>query len=293
MTMPPPNSTCPLLHVPPLKTFQRRPLAGTRDELQARLDAFYGAHFLAGAFNERERNELSMPHLIRVQQEYVDAPVRIMFVGQETTNWVGTLGEYLDKPESLERVQRAYTRKAQQTKSTSALMRYRVELSRKHLEGNPAAVGWANLLRMDWDQGRGDRGAKGKARRNWAALGFDSPDSNFRELSAKTLAFELEVLQPDVIIFGSGHRYDACLKCVVGKCATDTSYVTDISNFLPRRVWPFEAFGAYCIRLPHPNMRPREKGGEGAPHFYDIGFQLLRDWLHSRTSGIEQSDLRR
>lgn len=120
-TLPMPSALAPL---------KRRPLAGTRNELQARLDAFYRVHFVASAFNDRERNQLSMPHLIQVQQEYVDAPVRIMFVGQETTNWVGTLGQYLDEPESLERVQRAYGRLAKETKSTSALMRYRIELSR-------------------------------------------------------------------------------------------------------------------------------------------------------------------
>jgi hypothetical protein len=255
---------------------EHRPLRGTRAELQSRLDDFYRAHFIKEAFGERELQELSMPHLIAVQQEYVEAPLRIMFIGQETTNWVGTLGTYVSDSSSLQRVKDAYSRLAQKTKHSSALMRYRVRLSQEFLGGKPAAIGWANLLRMDWDQGRGGRDIGGKRNHTWAALHFDAADSTFHELSAKTLAFELAVLQPDVIIFGSGHGYDACLKRAVGE------YVTDTANFLPKRVWPFEALGAYCIRLPHPNMRPREKGGQGAPHFYDVGFQLLRDRLDSR-----------
>lgn len=256
-----------------LRLTSRRRDLGTREDMQARLDAFYKAHFVKELFDERALRELSMPHLIAVQQEYVDAPLRIMFVGQETTNWVGTLGEYMDKPGSLERVQRAYTRKAGEATTGSPLMRYRGRLSKEFLGGKPSAVGWANLLRMDWDQGLGGRDVKGKRGRSWAARGFDS--AALRELSAKTLAFELEVLKPDVIIFGSGHGYDACLKPVVG------TYVTDAANFIPRRVWPFEALGAYCIRLPHPNMRPRNKGDKTALYYYDIAFQLLREQLMS------------
>lgn len=64
---------------------------GTREEIQARLDSFYKAHFVKEVFSERVLRELSMPNLIAVQQEYVDAPLRIMFVGQETTVWSLTL----------------------------------------------------------------------------------------------------------------------------------------------------------------------------------------------------------
>ena len=251
--------------------FQRRDL-GTREAMQERLDSFYKEHFVKEVFSERELRELSMPHLIKVQPEYVDAPLRIMFVGQETTNWVGTLAEYVDTPDSLARVQHAYTRKAQEINAGSPLMRYREHLSREFLGCKPAAVGWANLLRMDWDQGLGGREMKPK-HRTWAAKKFDSP--YFRELSAKTLAFELDVLKPHVIIFGSGHGHDSCLKPVVGE------YVTDVSHFIPKKVWPFEALGAYCIRLPHPNMRSRSEGDRPAPYYYDIGFRLLREQLKS------------
>jgi hypothetical protein len=254
--------------------FQSRDL-GTREEMQVRLDAFYKAHFIKEVFSERELSELSMPHLIAVQQEYVDAPLRIMFVGQETTDWVGTLAEYVNEPGSLARVQRAYTRKAQEMKTTSALMRYRGRLSREFLGCKPAAVGWANLLRMDWDQGLGRKKLEGKRLkgRTWASKDFNS--EVFRELSAKTLAFELDVLKPHIIIFGSGYGYDSFLKPVVGV------RVTDISNFIPKKVWPFDALGAYCIRLPHPNMRPRDADDRAAAYYYDIGFQLLRDRLKS------------
>jgi hypothetical protein len=254
--------------------FQRRDL-GKREEIQARLDSFYKEHFVKEVFSERELRELSMPHLIQVQQEYVDAPLRIIFVGQETTNWVGTLADYVDKPDSFARVQAAYKFKARELNAESPLMRYRERLSREFLGCIPAAVGWANLLRMDWDQGLGGREMKPK-RRAWAAKKFDS--SKFRELSARTLAFELDALKPDVIIFGTGHGHDSCLKPVVGK------YVTDFSHFMPKKVWPFEALGAYCIRLPHPNMRASVKGSMAAPYFYDIGFQLLRDQL--KAAGI-------
>jgi hypothetical protein len=260
---------------------------GTREAMQVRLDSFYTAHFIKEVFSERALRELSMPHLIAVQQEYVDAPLRIMFVGQETTDWVGTLAEYVDEPGSLARVQRAYTSKAQEMKTTSPLMRYRGRLSKEFLGCKPAAVGWANLLRMDWDQGLGRKKLEGKRLkgRTWASKGFDSSDSEaFRELSAKTLAFELDVLKPHVIIFGSGHGYDSFLKPVVG------DWVTDVSNFIPKKVWPFDALGAYCIRLPHPNMRRRDADDRAAAYYYDIGFQLLRDRLKSAglmTSGSQ------
>lgn len=259
--------------------FQRRDL-GTCEEMQVRLDSFYKTHFVKEVFSEQALRELSMPHLIAVQQEYVDAPLRIMFVGQETTNWVGTLAEYVDEPGSLARVQHAYTRKAQEVKTGSRLMRYRGRLSREFLGCKPAAVGWANLLRMDWDQGLGRNKLEGK-RRTWASKEFDCP--YFRELSAKTLAFELDVLKPHVIIFGSGHGYDSCLKLVVGE------YVTDVSHFIPKKVWPFDALGAYCIRMPHPNMRAKNVGDRAAPYYYDIGFQLLRDRLNS--AGIMVSEI--
>lgn len=53
-------------------------------------------------------------------------------------------------------------------------MRYRGQLSREFANGEPAAVGWANLLRMDWDQGLGGRDVRGKRGRIWTARGFDS-----------------------------------------------------------------------------------------------------------------------
>lgn len=78
----------------------------SRNELQARLDAGCTEALIGAGFSAQHRATLSLPQLMWVSREYLDAPVRIMFLGKESNGWIGglRLDSYFDGRCTLERL---------------------------------------------------------------------------------------------------------------------------------------------------------------------------------------------
>src|SRR5690606_40602067 len=90
-------------------------------ELQQRLNAFYATALSEArpCFSEQDLEALSAPFLIKISDEYLNAPLRIMFVGKETNNWKGQLNTFYDLHNPvevmIERYEKQFSRSEEHT----------------------------------------------------------------------------------------------------------------------------------------------------------------------------------
>ncbi|WP_119155892.1 hypothetical protein [Caldimonas tepidiphila] len=212
-------------------------------EVQEKLNAFYrqALHELkeAGGFTEAQQAKLSSPFLLNISDEYFKAPVRILFVGQETAGWVGKLGSTLQKEEPLIPLLENYARLMRMPRWRSAfLKKYRL-VEQKLGGGIRGSIVWSNLQRMDVDRGAG----RSRNSRKYS----DHLDA----FSDKLFRYEVELLQPDVIIFACGPNYDHLIKRYFPEYKTDVVIE-------PRALWRFNIGRIRCYRTWHPRtIRPK------------------------------------
>ena len=89
-------------------------------------------------------------------------------------------------------------------------------------------------MKMDWH-----RPKRGYSR---TSIGHSAHLFNF---SVATVQFEIELLKPDLIIFGSGHTYDRALKAVLPE--------RQAVKVEPKALWHFQSNGIECFRTFHPD----------------------------------------
>jgi hypothetical protein len=174
---------------------------------------------------------------------YLNSKVRIMLVGQEPKGWGTGLLTFASgerTPSSLDtyvRAQMAVHRKAA-AKGRPGACKFlqfrkllRISMADALMPG-PSAVHWSNLLCVSLNK-RSPR----KASQLDAIL----------SISKKLLDVQLDVLQPDLVVFGTGVGYDPFLRHQIG------SYTT-LAGLKPREFWPFEAEtpGFLGWRVNHP-----------------------------------------
>lgn len=204
-----------------------------RENLQQRLNAFYDATLkeslpaLAAA-----SNELSFPFLVSVSNAYLTSPVRIMFVGKETNGWIGKLKDFDGSPASIETILRRYDDQMQRGKWEGRFFQTLARVANELTNGNPGAIVWNNLIKMDWDQGRSD------------SRSSIAHSQELFDLSSRMLRYEIEVLKPDVIIFASGPNYDRVIKA---------NFAYDTLSVEARALWKFRVGEIMCFRTRHPN----------------------------------------
>jgi hypothetical protein len=221
----------------------------------------------SGCFEDAQQRQLSAPFLLNVSEAYFQAPLRILFVGQETAGWVGQLNEALQRDDPVPSSLAAYARVMSKPKwQGSFLKKYRL-VERTLGRGVRGSVVWSNLLKMDVDRG------PGKSRN---ARGYSPHLDAFSE---KLFRHEVELLRPDVMIFACGPFYDRLIKRYF------ESYVTT-KVFERRALWKFNVGRVQCYRTWHPSTI--RHGGERSIDWYFK--EIIKDVRQSfpSTYGLNQ-----
>lgn len=210
-----------------------------KHEVQAVLDSYYAEalavaepgfvpHFL----------ELSAPFLLSVSQAYLDAPVRVMFVGKETNGWYDKLGAFYECPDRIGVAKARYEDQLVRSAGNSEFLRQWKRFAKAFAGGDRAAVCWNNLMKMDWY----------RSKRAYSRTSIKHSAHLF-DFSTAVVRFEIELLKPDLIIFGSGHKYDPALKAVLPD--------RQVVKVEPKALWHFRSNGIECFRTFHPDAWDR------------------------------------
>lgn len=208
----------------------------TKVEIQAQLDEFYALTLAAaqGSF-DKYLDDLSSPFLINVSEDYLNADVRIMFVGKETNGWWGGLRKFFQTVDSITELKKRYVEQFHRPTGRSRFLRMTKDLANELADGKRTAICWNNLMKMDWKRGRGF---------SRTSIGHSA---ELFELSTMMVRYEIDLLKPNVIIFGSGPSYDRAIKAIFPERTT--------KSVDPRALWHFTSGGVLCFRTYHPNAR--------------------------------------
>lgn len=236
-----------------------------RDLLQAKLNDFY-ATTLADArplFDDKHLRELSAPLLISISEAYLNAPVRIMFVGKETNGWWGKLETYYKNEDALSVLMKRYQQQMGKLKWRGRFFQMLSRAARELAGGQVDAIAWTNLMRADWAHGKGySRNSKGYS-------------EALMKMSQDMLRFEVELLKPDVIIFACGAGYDSVIKETFGNR-------THSEAIVKRALWQFKTGEILCFRSQHPQAI-RRKNSAFKPvkvYYAEIFSRIKANFVH-------------
>lgn len=211
-----------------------------------------------------------MPHLLCVSQEYLDARVRVMFVGKETNGWYGRLFSYYDGTCSITDLLGRYWDQMSEAGGHGAFLHSLDRIAHEFTGATRKSIIWANLMKMDWYQGRKDNRNSVKH------------SKQLRDFSQAVLRFEVGLLKPDIILFGTGgtRPYDDAIKA--------TFLNRSNSQVLVRKaLWQFDIEDIACdrkiacCRLRHPQARVDVKRAfKPTQVYYDQAFELLKSRIY-------------
>lgn len=158
--------------------------------LRQALRDLYVCHWPKFAALRRAHPELSNPVLLNPPHGYLDQPVKLLIVGQETgpRRWCTDVRVRSAGPErAVERLMAAY---GSVDRSTSHFWRA-VQLLEQRLDLEPGTAAWTNLNKCDVE-----------GRKPSPALAHQLADS------LPVLAQEIRLLTPDLVLFLTGPTYD-------------------------------------------------------------------------------------
>ncbi|NNK83044.1 MAG: hypothetical protein HKO92_07960 [Flavobacteriaceae bacterium] len=180
------------------------------------------------------------PLLLTVNNDYLDADIKIMIFGQETNSW-------FNKFNSVEELQNAYKnffleknykkRGGQFWNGTNQL----VSLISNEFPNKKVSFIWNNIIKI------GKYNKKNK------------PPEYIQEVETKyfnVVSKEIEILNPDIIVFFSGPYYDNILKSKLSRCV-----FKKIQSNIPCRQLAKINYDNFsnCYRTYHPNYLYRSK----------------------------------
>lgn len=227
-------------------------------EAQEKLNSFYvekiQALRSAECFTAAEQKILSAPFLIQVTEQYFRAPVRILFVGQETKGWLEKLGQTLQREDSVSPLLERYSKQMKIPKWKSALLKKYRLLEQELGGGVRGSIVWSNLNKMDVDRGK---------RKTRNSRGYSKHLDAFSE---KLFRYEVEVLKPDVMIFGCSYTHDAVIKRYFPLYETNPGGE-------PYSLWKFTVGDTQCYRTWHPSTI-RHRGKKSIKSYYQ---QIIED----------------
>lgn len=207
------------------------------------------------AFTDDQAKELSAPFLIKVYDNYLEADVKVMYVGKETNGWGGgfkNFTEFLEDNNGVEKMLLRYDREIQEEPHWNNKFFVEYKKIRNALSGDKkGSVVWNNLMKMDFKQ-------KGKG------YSRNSKDHSpqLREFSRRLFQKELELLKPHFIIFATSHTYDGVMKSFLPDRET-------IEVIEPKALWKFRSNGAVCYRTWHPQSI-NYKAKRSIPEYYQL-----------------------
>lgn len=196
---------------------------------------------------------LSGLFLPAVDDAYLQSSVRVMLIGQEPRKWgkdLHSLAAEGDLSTALRNYvdtqMAAYRQTASLPAKKSRFRQFHARLhARLRAQVGPKknAIFWGNLLCMSRNGGSPTQA------REFARIA---------DLSRDLLKIQFDVLQPQLVVFATGYRYDKFLKDQI-----EHDY-TSLPGFKPKHYWPFKAhrFGIDAWRVRHPRRLTRDIGNE-------------------------------
>lgn len=226
--------------------------AESAEELNRRLQKRYAEVVdLAALRLLASHQDLSSLFVTAVSDSYLRSSARLMIVGRETSGWGKKLREDLASPERSSTIQ-AYLKHQMQyhqqmigkVKARSKFFQFYREAAQKVAAPGDRelldAPAWANLFCFDAGRTRPDR---------------DSQSSTeIVRLSIALLRIQIEVLQPEMIVFATGTSCDHYLR-------DHFKDRLDSKVYIPKRIWGFKlpisvpgsrSEHAIAFRTPHP-----------------------------------------
>lgn len=192
-----------------------------------------------------ETNAFSGMFLPSVSEHYLAAQKKVLIVGKQTRSWANaTCGIKLGKAANSDNVAAAMelhrTFLLKPPTSSKFMQFYRAAniLLSGDTKYRPSTAIWANLFCVS---------SNGKS-----PVGTNSFQS-VCELSQKLLKAQIEILEPDAIIFTTGTGYDQYLKAFF-------PLRTDSEVIQPKTLWGFKINGVQCYRTSHPQWASGRDG---------------------------------
>lgn len=221
-------------------------------DAQKKLNFFYAKAIEAlnaeNCFSQAEQNILSAPFLIQVQEHYFRAPVKIIFIGQETRGWLEKLGKTLQREDSVSPLLDRYSNQLKMPKWKSSLLKKYRWLEQELGAGVRGSIVWSNVNKMDVDRGKG----KTRNSREYS--------EHLEKFSEKLFRYEVEVLKPDVMIFGCSYTHDPVIKRYFPHYQTQPGGE-------PYSLWKFNVGDTYCYRTWHPSTI-KHRGTQSIKNYY-------------------------
>jgi len=203
----------------------------------------------------KENLKSASPLLIKVDEKYVKSDVKVMVVGQETDGWFGVFSEKLHSVDVLMNGYYDYFYKISKdgkkqssrpfwNKKNFGFFENKLK-SYFEIEGRSVEFVWSNISKI-------------------GNVGGRVPSSSVRKVERKffnVFRKEVEILNPDIIIFTTGSR-DGFIKHHFGKecefipklCFDGGKVLAASSNLLAEVTIP--SFEHICaVRVQHPNRR--------------------------------------
>ncbi len=189
--------------------------------------------------NLSRENKATNPLLLKVDQKYIDAKIKIMFFGQETNHWHtekdgtgqfhGEIEPLLDLYEHFYLENRCYSYGGQ---FWNGINRFKQHL--KLSEIDKSAFVWNNVVKI---------GKCGKGNPIKEVLDIQKHYFN-------VITTEIEILRPNYLVFFSGPNYDYLIKELI----TPVGF-SAITNFKERQLCILETpFNIRALRTYHPNF---------------------------------------
>jgi len=195
-------------------------------------------------------------------EAYENSRIKLMLVGRETAGWntnnglgglnrlqrsvlEGDVSGILQEAEA--RYRKHITSIASETLRTSSFCRFFSRLDEDCGEGNQGIV-YANLFAWDYKKSYPLDGPKGAA-------------DVIKTVSAKLLAAQIELCEPDAIVFATGTNVGADVQIKLTMNDHLGGYITDKEGFIPKRLWPFAPNSmpaTKCYRIAHPRAQGDE-----------------------------------
>ena len=177
------------------------------------------------------------PLLIQVDEKYINADIKIMFFGQETNTWLGELndGAFLGKIEPMLDLYEDFFIEgscfAYGGQFWNGINRLK-KLTTEKIPNKKISYIWNNIIKI------------GKC-----GMGFPSETNALTNKYFNVILQEIEILEPDVIIFFSGPNYDEHIEKVIGKF-----YKVNMPFFIKRQLCKIASMEfELAFRTYHPN----------------------------------------
>lgn len=238
------------------------------NEIYHRILSFEQVYGILGknALIDEMLQKIDGPFLIKIDEQYENAKPRVVFVGQENNGWIGIYKEFLEKfnlEYALAHYERFDFENTYWGNFFCCMKNIRESIFGKDDHtGERRSILWSNLFKFNqWNN----------PQMNW---------SDYREkvleLQGNIFQQEIEILQPDAIIFVTGPYYDD----IITRFYSDTNFI-EVDKFSTRSIarlnsknLPYQTYRTY-----HPEYAMGKGRNKVPANFYEIIAYTIRTAL--------------